>query len=61
MARFNHAVSVAFEVISNDEQGDDITSEMLKAALQERIRLLDESDAWIEACMSPFDTYEMDD
>lgn len=55
--KFNHAFDVAFEVISNRENGDDVTPAMLKAALLKRIESLDEDGSWLEAC-SIYDTHE---
>ena len=61
--RYNHAVTLTFEVISDCPNGDDITGEMLQQALQRRIENLDsEGDLyWEEACLPPDDTYEMDE
>ena len=60
--RYNHACTLAFDgIISNDPNGDDITSEMLREALLRRIADLDEEDSWCEACLAPFDSYEMDE
>jgi len=53
--RYNHAVDIAFEVISNDEQGEDITPDMLRKALQKRVKNLDETNTWLEA-IDIFDT-----
>ena len=58
--RYNHALDIAFEVISNKEDGSDITNDMLRTALTKRIKMIDDCDL-IEACGAPFDTYEMDD
>lgn len=61
MPKFNHAVSIAFSVISDDPEGEDFTPAMLKAALEARIRDLDNSpkqSEWIEAIGAPFDSYE---
>ena len=43
MARFNHAYTVAFEVISYREDASDVTPQMLKDALLKRIADLDAS------------------
>lgn len=53
--KYNHAVDLAFEVISNDEQGEDITPDMLRAALKNRIENLDRNNEWLEA-VDIFDT-----
>lgn len=56
--KYNHAVSLAFEVISDDPNGDDLTPAMLKEALLQRMVDLDNDSEWLEACGDPFDTYE---
>jgi hypothetical protein len=55
--KYSHAVDIAFEVISNDEQGEDVTPDMLRAALKKRIENLDETNTWLEA-VDIFDTME---
>jgi hypothetical protein len=61
--KFNHAFTLAFSVVSQDPKGEDVTAEMLRAALQKRIEDLDsEGDlAWYEASDAPFDTYEIEE
>ena len=54
---YNHACDLAFEVLSNDEQGNDITPEMLRAALKKRVNELDRTNTWREA-IDIFDTME---
>ena len=63
MTKYNHAISLAFEVTSEDPNGNDITVEMLKTALKRRIDNLDASTTpewteWLEACLPPWDTFE---
>ena len=61
MPKFNHAVDIAFTVISDDADGNDFTPAMLRAALMRRIVELNENpDQWLEAVGAPFDTYEME-
>ena len=55
--KYNHAVDIAFEVISNDEQGEDITPDMLRKALQKRVDELDRTNNWL-AAVDIFDTME---
>jgi len=55
--KYNHAVDIAFEVISNDEQGEDITPDMLRAALKKRIENIDKNNEWLHA-INIFDTIE---
>lgn len=52
MPRYNHAVTLAFEVISDDPEGEDITADMLRASLQKRMETLDSSGdlEWLQAC-----------
>lgn len=62
MPRYNHAVTLAFEVISLKEDGSDITPDMLRSALGSRTMDLNASQnskEWIEACCPPHDTYDM--
>tara|TARA_R110000744_G_scaffold14547_2_gene41359 strand:+ start:1298 stop:1480 length:183 start_codon:yes stop_codon:yes gene_type:complete len=56
--KYNHAVTLAFEVISDDANGNDITPAMLKEALLQRMVNLDMSDEWLEAVGAPYDTHE---
>lgn len=60
MTKYNHAFDIAFEVISNRVDGIDVTADMLRDALEKRIKLL-EGDEIIEACGHPFDTYEIEE
>jgi hypothetical protein len=59
MTKFNHMYDIAFTVISNTEDGSDVTPAMLRAALLRRASELAE-DEFIEAC-GLCDTYEMED
>lgn len=61
MTRYNHACDIAFEVVSNSPDGIDFTAAMLKAALLQRIKNLDESEEWLEAVGAPFESYEEDE
>lgn len=59
--RYNHAVTIAFEVHSNDPVGEDITPQQLADACRARIdRIMAQDDGFemIEACMPPYDTYD---
>jgi hypothetical protein len=55
--KYNHACDIAFEVISNNEHGEDITPDMYRIALKKRIDELDRTNTWDEA-ISIFDTHE---
>ena len=59
--KYNHAVALAFEVISEDPNGNDITPAMLKEALLQRMVSLDIGNDWVEAIGAPYDTYEEDE
>lgn len=64
MAQYNHMVTLAFEVISDKEDGSDITPKMLLSALLKRVFNLESTPnqfEWLEACMPPHDTYEVED
>jgi hypothetical protein len=58
MKTFNHMYDLAFEVISTDESGADVTPDMLRHALLRRIISLDEDKEWLNAT-SICDTYEV--
>ena len=57
MKTFNHAFDIAFEVVSSEEDGSDVTPEMFRSAIEKRMNDLDRFDAWEEAIGAPFDTY----
>ncbi len=59
MSKFNHAFDIAFEVISEKENGSDVTGEMLREGLERRMAELDSSGdiAWGQA-VDRFDTFE---
>jgi hypothetical protein len=63
MPKFNHAFTIAFSVVSDDPEGRDVTPDMFRAALLQRIAQLDAEKAyggWEQACDAPFDTYQED-
>jgi len=60
-SRYSHAFDIAFEVISNEKDGSDVTADMIADALRDRIKSLLHNDEMIEACGCPFDTYEMEE
>ena len=55
--KYNHACDIAFEVLSNDERGVDLTPNMYRIALKKRIDELDRTNTWDEA-INIFDTHE---
>ena len=59
--KFNHAFTIAFEVIT-DHEGEDVTGDELFTGLLRRIANLRENpDEIIEACGLPYDTFSYDD
>lgn len=63
MPKYNHAFDIAFEVVSEKEDGSDVTADMMRAALEKRIASLDSHGDlyWEEAVGAPYDTYREDD
>jgi hypothetical protein len=49
MPRYNHAYDFAFEVISEDEQAEDVTAAMIREALLKRATNLSDKEI-MEAC-----------
>jgi hypothetical protein len=59
MPRYNHAYTIAFEVISETVDASDVTPEMLADALRDRARNALRTGEIIEATGAPFDTFAM--
>ena len=59
MPKFNHAFDIAFSLISETEDAEDVTGAMLRAALLKRLEEMPDNEL-VEACGYPFDTYEED-
>lgn len=57
--RYNHAFSIAFEVLSNREDAKDVTPSRLRRALRKRLRELDDAEIFL-AC-ERFDTMRRED
>lgn len=56
---YNHAFDIAFCVRgSTDPEGNDVTAEMMREALELRIKELMSDGCMLEAAGAPFDTYE---
>lgn len=55
--KYNHACDLAFEVLSNNEHGEDLTPDMYRLALKKRIDELDRTNTWDEA-IGIFHTHE---
>lgn len=60
--KYNHAYDIAFSLESNHEYGEDVTPDMLRTALINRIKDLDNANEWgeINGNSVPFDTYEVE-
>jgi hypothetical protein len=60
MPKYNHAVTIAFEVISEHPNGDDITADQLATACLARVHNIMRHDPseMLEACLPPYDTHE---
>jgi len=58
--KYNHAVTLAFEVMSDDPNGEDFTPAILREALLQRMVNLDIGDEWVKAIGAPHDTHEED-
>ena len=58
--RYDHAFSLGFSLISDTEDGSDVTSEMFTAAIMARMADLDSIGdiEWHEAVGPPYSTYE---
>ena len=66
MTRYNHALTIAFEVITEDEYCEDMTYEDMKTALLKRIDDLNPAnnpwgylEEYKEATLKPYDTFEI--
>lgn len=55
---YNHAYDIGFEVCSADKDAEDVTPQMLRAALIKRILSMSDTEIG-EACGAPFDTFEI--
>ena len=58
MPKYSHGFDIAFEVISEREDGEDVTSEMVNEAI--KIRLKTNKDNLLDIC-HVFDTVEVDE
>lgn len=60
MPRYSHQLGLGFTVESDNEDGNDITPEMIRRALLERMKDLVGDEA-LEACLPPMDTDEIEE
>ena len=62
MAKFNHMLDVAFEVISEKADGSDITPEQIHVAILKRLVSLAEANEYdIGGAIGICDTYEIEE
>ncbi len=62
MPRYNHAYTIAFEVISNSEDAGDVTEKMLVDGIFRKLHQIFSpqwGDTMLDACDHPYDTYEI--
>ncbi len=55
---YNHACTIAFEVVSNTEDGEDITAAMLFDAIQRRLNLLRANSAYPDEIVEAYEVTE---
>ena len=61
MTKYNHMLDIAFEVISEDGHGSDITPEQINVAILKRLVSLAESNEYdIGGAIGICDTYEIE-
>ena len=61
MAKYNHMLDMAFEVISEKEDGSDITPEQIHLAVKKRLASLAESNEYdIGGAIGICDSYEIE-
>lgn len=58
--KYSHACDLAFEVLSNDRHGRDLTPNMYRIALKKRIDELDRTNTWDEG-IGLYDTFKTED
>ncbi len=58
--RYNHMFVIAFTVISNDPQGEDVTPQQLADAIGKRVDDCLRSGEMLEAVGAPEDSFEED-
>jgi hypothetical protein len=62
MIRYNHMLDIAFEVISEKEDGSDITPEQIHLAIKKRLESLSEFNEYdLGGAVGICDTYKMED
>ena len=62
MPKYNHMLDIAFEVISEKEDGSDITPEQINLAIKKRLESLSEFIEYdLGGAIGICDTYEMEE
>ena len=65
MPRYNHVLDIAFEIISEEDDGSDITPEQIHVAIAKRIASLVEANEFnifsVSGAISICDTYEIEE
>jgi len=59
MTNYSHGCDLAFEVVSQHKDGEDITPAMFRLAIIKRINDIDRTDSW-DQTINIFDTYNTD-
>lgn len=59
--KYNHIYDIAFTVISEREDGADVTAEMLRDAIVRRLAATSDQELLNEAVGGPMDTYPMEE
>lgn len=58
MTHYSHAYDIAFELVSQDPEGKDVTPDMISDALVTRLMTMSDTET-LEATGAPFDSYRM--
>lgn len=58
MTKYNHAFDIAFEIVTDEPEGN-VTEEQVIFALIARVMQLSANDELLEAVGAPFDTYKI--
>ena len=56
--KYDHAFDIAFSIVSDNQNGEDITAEQFAAAIRKRVDELLATGEMLEAVGLPWDTYE---
>ena len=56
MSKYSHLFAIGFDIESEQEDASDVTPQMFRDALMQRIRELDQHDEWAEVLGPPEET-----